>query len=563
MEKYTALSPWAAVTSVYSRRGLNSPVSNLTGKTIGLFAHFKEHSPYMLKELAELLTEKIPGAKFSSYQYTVDTMELINDAEHDKEVKYWIKGVDTIIAAYGDAGSCAMYLAYNTAYLENLGKPVVYLVKKDLATAAQRGAAARSVPRMRFVCAEIPDLSYLTVIDETVIKEVIRPAVEPAVDEVIKALTDPLTEAEKRSDDIGGTFANMKYTGTIGEINDLFYKNGWTNGTPILPPTEDAVAEMLKGVNLPPDHRVGRIPPMLGDATVEKIAVNAVMAGCLPTYMPVLISIVKGMLDPKIHLEGWTCSVSSWFPLIVLSGSIARDLNMNKGGAFLSQYYKPSAAIAKAMSYLIMNIGGVRPGLEDMSEMGHESRFGVCIGENDTDNPWPPLHTDFGISSEDSAVTLFWPQTHQPMNGVTLQDKLKALCSVEVGGWAAGCAYILSPKFAQALAAGGYSKKDIRDYVVEYARRPASQVNIRWIAGNNHLPPCTPLPTDPEQSVKKFWNDDHIFIAVGGSNYSGSGVAFQGGGDHGGPSCTKIDLPKNWKAMVEKYKDMIPGYINY
>jgi hypothetical protein len=551
------------VSSTTQRKGLNLPVSDLAGKTIGLFAHFKEHSPYMLKELSELLREKIPGVKFSPYQYVVDTKELVNDPEHDKEVKEWLKGVDTVIAAYGDAGSCAMFLAYNAAYLEALGKPVVYLVKNDLYTAAQRGAAARFVPNMRFVRANMPDLSYLEVIDEPVIKGIIRPAVESVVDQVITALIAPLTEKEKQAEDVGSPFADARFTGALEELNNLFYKNGWTNGTPIFPPTEEAVAEMLKGVDLPPDHVVGRIPPMLGNATVEKIAINAVMAGCLPIYMPVLISIVKGMLDHKIHLEGWTCSVSAWFPLIVLSGPITKDLNMNKGGAFLSQYYRPAAAIAKTMAYMIMNIGGVRPGLEDMSEVGHESRMGVCIGENDIDSPWPPLHTDFGFQPDDSTVTLFWPQTHQPLNGVTLQDKLKALCSVEVGGWAAGSAYVLSPRFAQVLASAGYSKKDIRDYVVEYARRPASQVNVRWIAGNNHLPPGTPLPTDPEQSVKKFWNDDHIFIAVGGSNYNGSGVAFQGGGDHGGPSCTKIDLPKNWNVLVEKYNDIVPNYINY
>lgn len=560
--QYTVYSPWAYV-SGGDERGLCPRVSDLNGKTVGLFAHFKEHSLYMLKELESFLKKSLPNTKFSHYQYVRDTTELINDPEHDAEVKAWLDTVDTIICAYGDAGSCAMFLAYNAAYLEQLGKPVAYLVKKDLYTAAQRGAAARFVPKMRFVTCEMPDLSYLNIIDQSVIDTVIRPAIEPCVDALLDAVTTPVTTEESVRIDVGASFAGQTYTGTLTELDNLFYKNGWTNGTTITPPTAEAVKEMLRGTDLPRNYVLGRIPPMLGDATVEKIAINAVMAGCLPTYLPVLIAAVRGMLDPKIHLEGWTCSVSSWFPLIALSGPVTSALNMNKAGAFLSPYYKASSTIAKAFAYVVMNIGGVRPTLEDMSEMGHESRMGVCLGENDIDSPWPPLHTDFGFAPEDSAVTLFWPQTHQPISGVTIADKLKSLSSIDVGGWAAGCAFVLSPKFAQALADAGYSKKDLRNYVVEYSRRPASSVNVRWISGNNHLPEGVSLPTNPDESVRRFWNDDHMFILVGGSNYSGSGVGFQGGGDHGGPSCTKIELPENWDALVKQYSDIVPNYIDY
>jgi hypothetical protein len=122
----------------------------------------------------------------------------------------------------------------------------------------------------------------------------------------------------------------------------------------------------------------------------------------------------------------------------------------------------------------------------------------------------------------------------------------------------------MSPGCAGILAKAGWSKKDVRSYLVEYARRPADEVNVRWIIGNNHLPEnCVPMPAETSRSVRKFWNDEHLFIVVGGSNYGASGVSYGGGGDHGGPVTKKVRLPEGWRSLAEKYKGIAPAYVTY
>lgn len=122
----------------------------------------------------------------------------------------------------------------------------------------------------------------------------------------------------------------------------------------------------------------------------------------------------------------------------------------------------------------------------------------------------------------------------------------------------------MSPGCAKILANAGFFKKEVRDYLVEYARRPSDQLNIRWMIGNNHLPEnCVPMPAETSRSVRKYWNDDHLLIIVGGSNYGASGVSYGGGRDHGGPVAKTLQLPRNWEALVEKYNGIVPTYVRY
>jgi hypothetical protein len=195
--------------------------------------------------------------------------------------------------------------------------------------------------------------------------------------------------------------------------------------------------------------------------------------------------------------------------------------------------------------------------------MGHESRFGMCIAENEEITPWQPLHADYGFSKEDSAVTLFWPSQRTSVSGKDAAGILRNMCTVDMLGWDLGCAFVLSPGCAKKLAEEGWTKKDVLSYIVEYARKPASELNVRWIKGNNHLPKDVVMPADPSHSVRKFWSADHMLIVVGGSNYGASGIAYGGGGDHGGPVTKKLQLPKDWDSLVSRYKDLVPTYMPY
>ena len=557
-------SPWAEVDSA-NAIPLNPRLDTLEGKTIGLYAHFKGHSPVMLEILSELLQERFPTTKFKAIQIKRDTMEAFKLPEFDAELKEWLKDVDGVITAYGDAGSCCMFHAYNTVYIERLGKPAVMLCKKDLLKAGKKAAASRMCPQLRFVTSDIMDLTWVPELDEGVREGLIRPGLRKIVDEVIAGLTAPLTEAEKTpfvKDNSAA--APFEYDGPAEKISDYYYRRGWTTGLPICAPTEEAVKEMLRGTDLPADTVVAELSPMMGKATVEKIAVNAVMAGCLPTYLPVLIAAVKATADPIVHLEGWTCSVASWAPVITVSGKVGQDIGINTAGAAISQYSKAGAAIARAYAYIIMNISGVRPGEEDMSEVGHEGRQGLCIADRIADdNPWAPLHVDFGLKEEDSAVVMSWYQERYEGHGNDAAGCFKSMYRVVYGGYDRGVTYVVSPGFVRALQRGGFnSRKEVLRYIQQYCRHSAANVNFRWMYANNHVPEGVQLPTSKEESAPVFWTTDHMMIVVSGSNYDSTCVNFSGGGEHGGPACAKIELPAAWDELVKEY-EIKPEYLSY
>ncbi len=565
---YTVLSPWAENENGQPR-GLSPRLDSLEGgKTIGLYAHFKGHAPAILKEIESELLKRWPDLRFKYFQYPKEITEIIDDPEWSKMAADWCADCDAIITGYGDAGSCSMYLAKNAAFFEKLGKPTVDMICESFWNSSRRGVASQGVPGLRMVALAFGDLSGERVIDRALLDRVVLPEVQKHFDEIVHGLTDPLTEEEahpvKAKD-----WSKHTFTGTVSEITDHFYEMGCTQGLPIIPPTREAVDEMLTGTDLAPDTVLGKIPPMNGLATVEKVAINAVMAGCLPTYMPILIAAVKGMLAPNIQLPGWTCSNANWMPTIVVNGRVGRDVNMHSGRAILSPYYKPNSAIPRALSYIIMNIGGVRQGTEDMSAMGSVGRIGLCLAENEDESPWEPLHTRYGFTREDSAVTMFWPADVQTLGGglggvATVENMLDAMCHLRTFGWFTGAIIILSPEIAKMFADAGWDQKRILNYVIEYNRIPGDEWNLRWMVQSNHEPRKfgidVDLPLDGRYSTRRFWNDDHMLVVVAGAQW---GVAITGGGDHGGPSCTKVELPKNWDALVAKYKHIKPTYLDY
>lgn len=558
--EYSVLSPRGEVDPINSI-GLRPRLTDLNGKTIGLFASFKEHWVLILEEIAKQLQVKYPDIKFTRFQYTKDlnsytqVAEVAKDPDIRPEFEKWLKEADAVIVANGDAGSCTLYLTYNATLPELLGKPTVMTLDTQFINVCKRAAELRGVPALRYVEINIPDLSVepdLTYF----INEFIPKQVHAALEGIISGLTAPLTTAETEVKKPAEPLPRIAYTGNLNEINEFFYKRGWAYGMPVMPPTEEAVQEMLKGTDLPADHLVAKIPPMMGKATVEKIAINAVMAGCLPTYMPVLIAAVQGMVDPRMWLEAYTCSVASWAPLIIVNGPIRHDLNINSGTGVFSPYNKANAAIAHAMGLIIMNIAGIKSGVEDMGIFGHEGRFGICIAENEEASPWEPLHQFYGLNKEDNAVTVFWPNARAfGTPGKDVGSLLKGVCdSINVFGFDPGCAIIMTPVTARLLANEGYSRKALISYVVEYARRPAAEVPIRWLKGNHHIPKDVPLPADSSRTARKFFSSLHLPVIVSGTENTGGVALYTGGGDHGGPITKKINLPGNWNRLVEEYK---------
>ena len=554
------LSPWAEI-DVGRAIGINERVQDLNGCRIGLFAHFKQHALVLLEEVQARLAERFPTASFTTLQYTRECMEIENDPEFQKVLLPWLKDVDVVVAAYGDMGSCALFLSYNLAYIERQGVPVVMLCDKDFYNTSRRGADARLVSGMRIVTTPMHDLSFVPALDESIRERLVRPAVESCLEELIAALTEPLTEAERTPVQKDNGDAHLTFEGSYDEINRAFYLRGWTDGSPIVPPTEEAVAEMCRGTDLPRDHVVATLAPLNGKATVEKIAINGLIAGCTPTMMPILIAIAEGMGDHEvIKLEGWTCSNAGWLPTIVVSGPIRKAIGINAGRNFLSAYTRPQACIARAMAYMIMNISGVRSQTEDMSGPGSDSRFGLCVAEDEENSPWETLPADLGLEDGDNAVTLFWPSEHHQLPVMSPSACLDRLCHLWHGGFDVGMMITLPPEGAKVFADAGYTKQDILNYVKEYNRRPSSEIP-RAAIGNNHPRKGLVFPADGlVHSAPLMWNTDHSFVMVAGRDW---GMAYLGGGDHGGPICKKAVLPKDWDALCEKYPGTLPQNVDY
>jgi hypothetical protein len=388
------------------------------------------------------------------------------------------------------------------------------------------------------------------------------------LDQIIAALTRPLTVEEKlpraKSPSDEGR-ARLIFKGSLEEVNRFFYQRGWTDGLPIIPPTEAAVAEMLTGTDLPPDRLLGRLQSRLGKATVEKIAIAAVMAGCLPTYMPVLIAGTIDLLESEPGFMGYTTfgfSTGSWAPFWIINGPIRSQLNINGGSGTFSPGNIANAAIGRAMGLIIKNIGGVRKGVEDMGVMGNPMKYTMVIGENEEESPWEPLHVELGYKKQDSTIHLGFPQTylqHWPYGS----DAKNILASV-VDNIPRSMRYtiIFTPPHAKNLAREGYTKEKVKQYIVENKLIPAASIRAQASGGLAFARArVDSLPKDG--MVPQIRDPKFIKVIVGGGPGAFIAHLVGGGATPGRKEIQKIDLPKNWDKLVAKYKNVVPTYAKY
>lgn len=190
------------------------------------------------------------------------------------------------------------------------------------------------------------------------------------------------------------------------EMESLFDR-GWTDGLPVVPPTPARVLRMLDGTDRAPDDVVALIPPDLAECNVEKVAINAVMAGCRPEYLPVVLAAVEAACTDEFNMHGLICT--TWFagPVVVVNGPIAGRIGMNSGGNALGQGNRANATVGRALQLVIRNVGGGRPGEIDKATMGNPGKYTFCFAENETDSPWESLAVEHGLDPGTSSVTLF------------------------------------------------------------------------------------------------------------------------------------------------------------
>jgi len=268
-------------------------------------------------------------------------------------------------------------------------------------------------------------------------------------------------------------------------INAWFLAHDLTDGLPIVPPTEARVAAMTdyvaRELGWAPTDVVATLAPKRGLATVEKIAANAVMAGCRPEYMPVLIACVQGVGAPQFNLDAVQTSTHNTSALPIVNGPVCRAIDLNWGYNFTGSRWQSTAAIGRALRLVMANVGGV-PGSINIHTQGHIARFEHCIAENEEENPWEPLHVERGYAPDESTVTLIpaCPAAMIDDNGgsQTAKDLLRTLAqSIPYVGnrntnGEGQPLLILCPQHARLLANGGYSKADVKRFIWEFGRLP-------------------------------------------------------------------------------------------
>jgi hypothetical protein len=196
----------------------------------------------------------------------------------------------------------------------------------------------------------------------------------------------------------------------LGQLEDemeAMFDRGWTDGLPVVPPTEARVLRMLEGTTRPADEVVAVVPPDLVECTVEKVAVNAVMAGCRPEYLPVVLAAVEAACTDEFNMHGLLATTYFSGPVVIVNGPVARAIGMNAGGNALGQGNRANATIGRALQLVVRNVGGGKPGGVDRATLGNPGKYTFCFAEDEENSPWEPLSVERGFSPEASTVTLF------------------------------------------------------------------------------------------------------------------------------------------------------------
>src|SRR5580765_5823947 len=219
------------------------------------------------------------------------------------------------------------------------------------------------------------------------------------------------------------------------DAGEFCFQQGWTDGLPVVPPTEDRVRMMLGAARLDPKQEIAFITNRSVSVTAEKVAINAVMAGCRPEYMSVVVAAVEGIGDPAWSYHGPGTSTGGAGVLMIINGPITRELDINAGDNLFGPGWRSNLTIGRALRLVMRNVAGSRPGLLDRGTVGHPGKLSYVIAENETDSPWTPLHVERGFRPEQSTVTVmaaerahqFYNQLSSTPEGIltTLADNMR------------------------------------------------------------------------------------------------------------------------------------------
>ena len=438
--------------------------------------------------------------------------------------------------------------------VEKAGVPAVAIATRSFARAWQSCVDGWGQPSTAFVT-----IPHATTGQQA---DFIRKMVDEQIDGLIRGLTElPATPAPKGSQ--GGSQGTGTFTVEMNEtplgldaVNRFFAERDWSDGIPVIPPTPAAVEQMLQGTRRQPQDVLMVMEPGFGLATVEKIAVNAVMAGCQPEQFPVLLAAIDALAQPQMNHRDMQVSGHTEAPLILVNGPIVKKAGINFATSAMGPGVVNSAntAIGRALRLCLINIGYCKAGAGDPNFIGLPTKFGMCIAENEEVSPWQPYHMDRGFRRDESAVTVVsvtGPTDILDSGSRSHEDTLNNIASMMFypnsggGGWIRGWQsaqvghtnkrvpyqgpyhpIILSPSRAVILAEAGMSRQDAQAWLhqncrvslksILQSRAVPKDASGRWL---NH-PELQHLENDPEATITALESpEQYLLFVTGGSTH--------------------------------------------
>ena len=309
-------------------------------------------------------------------------------------------------------------------------------------------------------------------------------------------------------------------------------RRGWSDGLPLIPPTAERVAEMLAGTNRDPLEIIGVLSPRQGEATIQVIAINAVMAGCRPQQFPVVLAAIEAISQPPFNLDGINATTHPCAVFVLVNGPAARAAGIHGGAGCFGPTFPANATIGRAVRLVQLNVAGASPGRGDRATQGTPAKFAFCASEREDASPWPPFHTTRGYEPEQSALTTWaceGPHNIQDHGSNTAEGILQTIAGA-MGQ--AGSNNILGkgepvlafgPEHAATVAEAGITREQVQEYLWEHARFPASRLSPEFLGAVNDRMAGGELPIHDDDGLLPITDrpdEIHIIVAGGPGKHS-------------------------------------------
>ncbi|MBI2909120.1 MAG: hypothetical protein HYX92_15860 [Chloroflexi bacterium] len=407
-------------------------------------------------------------------------------------------------------------------------------------------------------------------------EELSRKIKEIVIESIVAGLTAPAGAAQKPPEPASG---DIVFRGTLREVDDYFYGNMWTDGLPIVPPTLQEVERFLAFTERSPHEVIGALLPENREATIWNTAVNGVMAGCRPEYMPLLIAIVEAISDPEFRIED-AGSTPGWEALIILNGPIIKELDFNCGSGMMRVGRRPNSSVGRFLRLYMRNVAGLRvpPGATDKGSIGYS--FNVVLAENEdavAEIGWEPFSVDQGFQRGDNVVTVqSCVSISSPCysGGTKPEEHMETIAEVigkPMACWTGLSAlsgrfhplFVLSPSVAEVIAKGGWTKDDVRRYLYQKVKAPAGLLEkLTWQAGPTTFSFCQAVEenlvskefcqsTDPDRLIPVILRPEWVGVVVSGDPGRNQSRGYMQGHKQGPPISKRVVLPSGWEQPAQ------------